>query len=221
MLVSTAVILLLASLTIVGVNSASQKAKSAVCIGNLRQLQAAYLIYVGDFDSALPNNRANEEPGGSWRSEPLSWVGPSNVNLPNDSDNMRIGVIFPYLKTTAIYHCPLDKSRIGGKSAPRKARYRERSYSMNGSLNGRTNGFQKVITRLGQALHPTDTFCLIQESADTLDDGHFFVNQVNPGDSTSAPSGIDRRRTSITFLDGHAELTVAKDNQELIPFGMP
>ncbi len=220
MMVTLTVIVLLAGLIGATVGGGARKAKSITCAGNLRQLQSAYLMYVGDCNFTLPNNRASQQPNRLWTSEKLSWVGPSNVNLPNDADHLRAGLIFPYVNTLLAYHCPLDRSEIEGGGASAR-QLRKRSYSMNGSLNGRTNGLQKVIKSITEALHPETMFCFIHESPKTIDDGHFFVNQLEPGGSPSMPARAEGGRTSISFLDGHVDFSSAKANKDLLSLAKP
>lgn len=77
LLVVIAIIAILASLLLPALGAARERAQATLCAGNHRQLHAAVLFYVGDFDSLLP-------PASHWNSVDLArWGGPGeDVSYP-------------------------------------------------------------------------------------------------------------------------------------------
>src|SRR5213596_3641309 len=93
-------------------------------LNNLRQLTLCWLMYPDDHGDRLPpqnpgaNNNGLIALSGSW------ILG--NVQQDLTSSNIEQGVLFPYNRSTAIYHCPADQSTVTGH----KSLLRTRSYSL-------------------------------------------------------------------------------------------
>src|ERR1051325_2290198 len=109
LLVVIAIIAILASLLLPALSRAQAKAQRIKCVNNLRQLTLCWLMYPDDNGDRLPP----QNPGinGSLISLSGSWI-LGNVQQDLTSSNIEHGVLFPYNKSTAIYHCPSDKSTV-------------------------------------------------------------------------------------------------------------
>lgn len=93
LLVVLAIIAILAAILFPVFSQAKAKAKQITCISNFRQLGAAMMLYMGDWDDRLPDRRdlKSSLPGGykPWTSWPPSdprtgWLGPTlDVYLKN------------------------------------------------------------------------------------------------------------------------------------------
>ena len=199
LLVTIAVVAILASLLVTTLARGTKKAWETRCLANLKQLQTSYFMYTADNAGALPVNLAFA-PAGVWRSARNSWCGYSNATLPADEKNLRLGTLFPYHSTIALYKCPADRSfteeGIGSTAEPRV-----RSYSLNGALHGRGADMERaIILYLHEATNPSQTFTFIGESETTIDDGHFFT-------ASNVPSIRHSPATPLVFLDGHVSTT--------------
>jgi prepilin-type N-terminal cleavage/methylation domain-containing protein len=124
LLVVIAIIAILASLLLPTLAKAKAKAQAIKCLGNLKQLQLAAHLYVNDNDDRLPRQNPGVNARGVLSLQPGSWVLGNVDDLV--SSNIENGVLFAYSGSTAIYHCPSDRSKITGH----KELARTRSYSL-------------------------------------------------------------------------------------------
>ena len=92
LMISIAVIGILASMLMPSLHKTREKGFSTVCINNLKQMQYACTIYVDDNDGLL----ARKYAGGV--------IGEGNT----EQKIMNTSLIFPYLNTTKPYKCPSD-----------------------------------------------------------------------------------------------------------------
>lgn len=90
---------------------AREIARRANCMGNLKQLGLAVMMYVQDYDERLPNNSrdvpasmpTSEYPGGKWYNKTWFWS----------------QILYPYHKSTPVFACPsgletsVNKPRLG------------------------------------------------------------------------------------------------------------
>ena len=132
LLVVIAIIAILAAMLLPALGRAKQKAQGIYCLGNLKQLQLAWLMYPDDNNGVLVTNVA---PGNEF-----SWAaGWLEDGVPNVTDNTNVlnlmspkGQLWPYTRAVGLYKCPADKSTAleNGVSYPRV-----RSVSLNAFMN--------------------------------------------------------------------------------------
>src|SRR5712671_3883836 len=127
LLVVIAIIAILAGMLLPSLSRAKTKAQSIACVNNLKQLQLAWLLYKDDYHELLPPNQLSGAPGSS--SPPGCWiVGDAQTDL--GSSNIQNGVLFPYSRSAAIYHCPGDRATVVSAGT----QPRTRSYTLSGYL---------------------------------------------------------------------------------------
>jgi len=97
LLVVIAIIAILAAILFPVFAKAREKARSASCLSNLKQLQLAYLSYVGDYDEKLPM-------GTDWGNGHQVWHLPDRLN--------------PYVKNAQLWRCPSGGSTWSQFPAP-------------------------------------------------------------------------------------------------------
>jgi prepilin-type N-terminal cleavage/methylation domain-containing protein/prepilin-type processing-associated H-X9-DG protein len=202
LLVVIAIIAILAALLLPALSKAKAQAQSISCMSNLKQLQAAWQMYLGDNNDRLPLNTYALQ-GGNPTSLPDSWVeGCTLVDL--DKTKIEKGVLYPNIKSAAVYHCPTDVSKVNGSN-----RLRTRSYSMNIHLNSvpSINGVGAYpLKKLSQFTNSTaNVFVFIDENEKSIEDGTFGLLPAPSQQWLNFPSDRHNRSANLTFADGHAQ----------------
>jgi prepilin-type N-terminal cleavage/methylation domain-containing protein/prepilin-type processing-associated H-X9-DG protein len=197
LLVTLAIIAILASMVLAGVNQGTVRARNLACINHLRQLGLAWSMYADENAERLIPNRAAADP--ILRSLPGSWVlGSAKIDL--GPTNLQTGLLFPFVNSPAVYRCPADRAKM----APLQNTERERSYSLSSAMNG--NDIFEPITKLTQASRPglASVFTFIDENEDSIDDGMFGLWRSPFNGWVDLPSTRHGRWTNLSFADGRA-----------------
>ncbi|OHB54545.1 MAG: hypothetical protein A2173_01210 [Planctomycetes bacterium RBG_13_44_8b] len=219
LLVVIAIIALLAAILQPVLSRARAKAQEVSCLNNLRQLQVCAKLYTLDNDGYLPPNRYVYDLGtGSPSlgfSEKLTWcagLAPYDTNTVN----IERGLLFQYNRTTKIYRCPSDKSRVRTKEGQTLNLRRTRSYNMSLSING--------APYTDKALYPTsfaresdidnpasaELLFFVDVHEDCILDSHFGIPPRGwPYDDRQRwwdlPAGRHSQGCNFSFADGHVE----------------
>lgn len=205
LLVVLAIIAILAALLLPALSKAKDRAQRIQCLGNLKQLQTGWLVYVSDHDDFMTPNLWDGIPQHQAGSAVGSWV-VGNACLDNSPANIKAGVLWPYNSALPIYHCPADHSLVDDNSQQRL-----RSYSLLNYLGGVPTDLSSEATfasrhkqKSTQIRSTSRVMAFLCEDAKSINDGMFVV--FPPGEGWCDIPGYRHAGTCpISFVDGHAE----------------
>lgn len=219
LLVVIAIIAILAGMLLPTLGRAKVKAQQTQCIGSLKQLGLAWVMYGDDHDGRLPLNYPPTAGVNAW----ILGVIRSTVNGPitQEATNrlyVERGKLFPYNKTLGIYRCAADPNELDGVKTIR-------SYSMNSFMGYRPNA-QPIpaaapeytpwfFGKQGDIKKPSTVFVFIDEDEFTINDG-FFVADPKGELFYDIPTRTARRHNfayAANFADGHAEVIKLKNSK--------
>ena len=204
LLVVIAIIAILASMLLPALGKAKGKALQIQCLGNYRQLQVCWLLYVDDYNDDLPPN-ATTSGGGrdGWIATAQTWIA-GNAWTDTSTTNIERGVLFPYNRSARIYKCPADRSTVRdlGKIP------RVRSVSMSAYMNDTpTPGDQTSWHKLSQVKEPPPARAsvFIDEHEGSIENARFVITQPGVRSWVDHPALRHNNGSTLTFADGHAE----------------
>jgi prepilin-type N-terminal cleavage/methylation domain-containing protein/prepilin-type processing-associated H-X9-DG protein len=211
LLVVIAIIAILAGLLLPALSKAKSEALRIACINNLKQLQLCWHLYVHDNNDTLPpNNYVYDVNTGGPLLLSLSWC-PGNTRMDTTMSNIEHGLLFPYNRSAAIYHCPADKSTVETPAGVKLALLRTRSYSMSESVDGVPTlyglpSFAKLTEINGPG--PSELFVFLDVHEDEIVDSLFGIPWTGsdfPDEWWDLPANRHNQGCSFSFADGHVE----------------
>jgi prepilin-type N-terminal cleavage/methylation domain-containing protein/prepilin-type processing-associated H-X9-DG protein len=225
LLVVIAIIAILASMLLPVLGKAKQRAYTANCLSNMKQLTLCWTMYFGDNNDLLIRNYTDGE-----RSAPCAWVvgDAGKDSFVIQTNNIRNGLLFPFNTSIGIYRCPADLTKIAGSQLPRV-----RSYSMSTAMNWINSGATCPdaldptikIQKFTQIVDPGparasvfwdekafDDTNLGLASQNSIDNGALGIYPLSSGSGYwNVPSSRHNNGCVVSFADAHAESWKWKD----------
>jgi prepilin-type processing-associated H-X9-DG protein/prepilin-type N-terminal cleavage/methylation domain-containing protein len=210
LLVVIAIIAILAGMLLPALSKVKSKGQAISCMNNLKQLQLGWLMYEHDYGTMPPdivdNYNAPAPLGNTLTSLPGSWV-LGNAQTDASTTNIMNGVLFKYVNSVGVYHCPGDRSTVIGNSAITRTRSYSRSDNLNTDLT-RLGVPRDDKKRYSELLHPSQTFVFLDEQEQSIDEAGFSTTDPilypqNRDYWWDLPADRHSQGCNISFADGH------------------
>jgi len=220
LLVVVAIIALLMAIIMPSLRAARQLAQGTVCTSNVRQLSMAWTVYADGNDSKMVGAQVSLN---TWVS--YEWVhrraesgDPGFIAGMSGHDSelagIRSGALYPYLKTTKVFHCVADASwkKNKHKASLTAVESPYRSYAVQDGLNGWGYFEQEPVHKITELREPAKKYVFLEE--DEGQGSHNWGSWIldKDGNSFWDPISIWHKKSStLGFADGHAELHLWKE----------
>jgi prepilin-type N-terminal cleavage/methylation domain-containing protein/prepilin-type processing-associated H-X9-DG protein len=215
LLVVIAIIAILAAMLLPALARAKQKATSAVCRSNEKQLATAWIMYCDDNKDSIVNFERKDAPNGDkpwcYITPPITPPIPPGTS-PTESAKITFragykqGLLNVYAPNPDVVHCPGDtraKLSVG-------AGFAWGSCSGTGTLNGEKRETDGIYKR-SQIKRPTRIMLWVEENDPRGENlGSWIMNAGTPPSYTDAslidsPAAFHGSSSTFNFADGHCE----------------
>ena len=211
LLVVIAIIAVLMGILMPSLRAAKDHAVRIQCVGNVRTLTLAWLMYRDANDDRLV--------GAMIDNSPSAWAHPVPAGAGTVEDEIegaiRQGALFPYVsKTVEVYRCPADKRMRD----PRQTAYR--SFSIANGANGETGwpdggADHQPAKTYGQIKNPSLKYVFLEDIDPRGSNVGSWQFHFVPLHWIDPIAMWHKAQTTLGFADGHTEMHKWRD-QSLI-----
>ena len=205
LLVVIAIIAILAGMLLPALGKAKSKTQGIQCMNNGRQMMMAWRLYAEDHQDLLVESL---EGGPETNLRPLLVAGSASDNPTNTIDKSPLA---KYLGgSREVWKCPSDRTtRIeGGRKLPRvRSQSMSQVFDYGGWLPAPP---YRTYARLAHIVNPTQTWVLLDEHPDSINDAACAVQMIRPdaktGNIIDFPAAYHNGAAGFSFADGHSEI---------------
>ena len=204
LLVVVAIIAILAAMLLPALSKARDRARQAVCTGNMKQLGTACFMYTNDYDGYLPKYRGTGGSDPTWYDSCIlgkyvNWTGAYDAPLQR-----------------TVFWCPAEKRKLTYSNNPTpgniiywKSNY---AYCLVNRLGGISVAAPYVHVKLSRVVNP-DKKLIVVDGGKRRYAYYFYGDEITPygapADISIQPSaGIYARHNggfNTLFYDGHVD----------------
>ena len=206
LLVVIAIIAVLMAILMPALNRAREQGKRMVCLGNLKQMGLAWIMYADENDGKLVNGAigfSNQNLAWGDHRKELAWIDAFSTTDPDvQIQGIKDGALWPYIKNVDIYKCPTGRRLDNG--LPQALTYAI-MFSMNAVNHTWTQGVRGAhVKNMSEISNPSPALRLvfIDEGYMTSDAYAVWYLQETWFDSPPVRHGDG---TTLSFADGHAD----------------
>lgn len=208
LLVVIAIIAILAGLLLPGLARARSQALQVDCLDHLRQLQVGMHLYgLDNHDDIIQNDYLFVVSNTNTPFESnTSWC-PGDVRTDTTFTNIMRGLMFPYVKTAAIYRCPADPARLRTSKGVVVPSTRTFNLSIWMNCEADQYGAYRKMTEVADP-PPAQSMTFIDVNELEIEDPTFGLYPPDSpfdGEWIDMPTDRHNRGLNIAMIDGHAE----------------
>ncbi len=236
LLVVIAIIALLLSIIMPALRKVKKQAAAIVCLANMRSMAACWHSYAMDNSEKMVNGQVPREvlaKPAFWVEAPQDRTGsytgekPDSMQLPieEEQNGIRKGLLFPYLDSVDVYHCPAENGKKLFESSARAA-YGSfwNCYSITGLMNGESsketyliynptgtpqpgvNYDRNAVIKMTEVVSPGSKIVFL-ENGDSRGwlMGSWLMNYETPSSWIDPFAIWHGNQSPLGFADGHAE----------------
>jgi prepilin-type N-terminal cleavage/methylation domain-containing protein/prepilin-type processing-associated H-X9-DG protein len=231
LLVVIAIIAILAGMLLPALSKAKEKTKGITCMNNGRQMTLAWQLYAQDENELLVKSLDNPatngkptQPNQTPENDKRALFCPGTLNFTanannwNPSNSVAKSPLQKYNGNSyQIWKCPSDIGLVNNNLGQKVPRVRSQSMSQVFDYGyWLPASTYKVYSRLANIDIPTQTWVMIDENPDSINDAACAVRMCEMGASSGIivdyPAAYHNGAAGLNFADGHAEIHQWKGN---------